>query len=143
MTPSRDRLLPQTDQDDGIGLIEIIVCMFLMGVIALSFIPLFVQGLKMSAHNATVATATQIVSEQLEIARATAATCQAFGSTGYGIAPPTVSDRRGTTYQATRVVGACPGTYPGIALVTVRVSAVGSADILAESSTYIRMLAAS
>jgi len=130
--------------DDGMGLIEIVVCIFLIGILAISFLPLFAQGMQLAARNATIASATQIANEQLEIARGTATSCTAFtGPGGYGAStPPVMSDARGSNYQATRSVSACPATYPGVVQVTVSVSKVGAAGVLSSATTYVRLTAA-
>lgn len=143
-----DRTQP-AEGERGFGLIEIVVCIFLLGVIAVAFIPLFIQGLKIAAKNATVATATQIVNEQLEMARATAPYCPNFwdsASSGYAtVSPVTVGpDPRGITYTATRTVDPCAAgdSYPKIIQVTVSVKVAGStAPALANATTYVRLLA--
>lgn len=129
----------------GLGLVEIVICIFLIGLLAISFIPLFVQGMQLAARNATVASATQIANEQLEIARGTATSCAAFRNAGgYAVStPPVVLDARGASYQATRTVGTCPAAYPGIIQVSVSVVKVGVAGSLATATTYIRLTAAS
>ena len=136
---------PTKRADLGIGLIEIVVCIFLIGILAISFLPLFVQGMQLAARNATIASATQIANEQLEIARGTATSCFAFtGAGGYGAStPPAMADARGTNYQATRTVSPCPATYPGVVQVTVSVAKVGVTGVLSSATTYVRLTAAS
>ena len=131
--------------DRGLGLVEIVICIFLIGLLAISFIPLFVQGVQLAARNASIASATQIANEQLEIAHGTATSCAAFVSAGgYGMStPPVTVDARGTNYQAARSVGTCPATYPGIIQVSVSVVKVGVPGSLATATTYIRLTAAS
>jgi len=141
--PSRSHVAVRADQ--GIGLVEIVICIFLIGLLAIAFIPLFVQGMQLAARNATIASATQIANEQLEIARGTATSCAAFvGAGGYGAStPPVAIDARGNSYQATRTVGSCPAIYPGIVQVSVSVVKVGAAGSLATATTYVRLTAAS
>ena len=128
----------------GLGLVEMVICIFLIGLLTISFLPLFMQAMQTAARNATTASATQIANEQLEIARITATSCAAFtGTGGYGtVTPPVVVDARGTKYQATRSVGICPSVYPGVLQVSVSVVKVGVTGTLAASTTYIRLLAA-
>lgn len=141
----RDDAAVRPSSDDGLGLIEIVVCIFLIGILAISFLPLFAQGMQLAVRNATIASATQIANEQLEIARGTATSCAAFtGTGGYGPStPPVMTDARGTNYQATRTVSTCPATYPGIVQVTVSVAKVGVAGALSSATTYVRLTAAS
>ena len=56
-------------EQSGFGIIEIVISMFLLGLLATAFLPLLVQGLKQSAANATLATATQLANDQIELAR--------------------------------------------------------------------------
>ena len=134
----------QDGSDSGMGLIEIVICIFLVGLLAIAFIPTFIQGMQLASRNATIASATQIANEQLEIARATATSCVAFrGPGGYGVStPPVMQDGRGTSFQATRTVSACPSTYPGVVQVSVSVSAIGAATVLSSATTYVRLTAA-
>ena len=56
--------------EQGFGIIEVVVSMFLLSVMAMSYIPLLLNSVKDTATNTTIATATQIVNEQIEGARA-------------------------------------------------------------------------
>ena len=118
----------------GFGLIEIVVSMFLLGVVAIAFLPLLVQSLQVSTVNATIATATQLVSEQLEKARAHGTVCSAIPTSGNAISR-VYSD---LTVQRER--GACPvapAGYPGVVSFRVAVVQSGSTTPLAEASTLL------
>jgi Tfp pilus assembly protein PilV len=56
--------------EQGFGMIEIVVSFFLLSILSLSFIPVLINSWKTSGTNTTMATATQIVNQQLEGARA-------------------------------------------------------------------------
>lgn len=63
-------IAPEGDADErGFGVIEIVVSMFLLLIIAAAFLPLMIQGYKLSVLNATVATATQLANQQVERVR--------------------------------------------------------------------------
>lgn len=61
--------------DSGFGLVEILVSMVLLGVVAVSFLPVLIDSLTVSARNVTTATATQLVNDQLDDAVATVSSC--------------------------------------------------------------------
>lgn len=112
--------------DSGFGLIEIVISMFLLGLLAIAFLPLLVTSMKTTVVNSSIATATQLVNQQMDQARAVGATCAlitAFGSTALTAGPP---DERGVSYQPLRDVGPCPPSYPGTVTVKVSVSVVGA-----------------
>ncbi len=102
--------------DEGFGLIEIVVSMFMLALLAIAFAPLLIQSLQVSAENSTVATATQLVNDRMRIAQANGPTCSAVASL---VGTSTVTDSRNVTITVTTTVGACP---TGVG--TVRVSAV-------------------
>ena len=60
----------RSDNDGGFGIAEVLVAMFLLGLIAVAVIPILVQGLRASLSNAAVASATQLANQQLEQVRA-------------------------------------------------------------------------
>ncbi len=124
------------EADDGVGLVEIIVAMFILAVLAITFLPILIQGLKQSTINATRATATQIVQDQMEYARAQDPNCSTVAI--LGTTPvANVVDSQGVTLVTTRTVGACPATYPGTVSVTVSVKQLGSAKSLTSATTLV------
>ena len=92
------------DDEDGFGLIEIVVSMLILALLAVAFLPLLVQGLKASSSNATLATATQLVNQKMESASAVS-TCS--GATALG-GVSSLTDPRGVTIQVTTTVASCP-----------------------------------
>lgn len=60
----------EKDVDErGFGVVEIVISMFLLLIIATAFLPVMIQGHKLSVLNATVATATQLANQQVERVR--------------------------------------------------------------------------
>lgn len=102
VTSTTEHSLDKLDTEDGFGMIEIIVSMFMLALLAIAFLPVLIQGLKASDANARLATATQLVNQGIEQARnAQFADCvqlQAFASTG------TASDGRGGSLTVTTQV---------------------------------------
>lgn len=65
--------------DEGLGLLEIVISMFLIALIAIAFIPVLVSGLRASELNSTTATATRLVAQAVDAAhRAEPANCSAL-----------------------------------------------------------------
>lgn len=122
--------------DEGLGLIEIVVSMFVLALLAVAFLPLLIQGIKQSASNATLATATQIVNEQMELSRGLPVTCSAV--TGFGAAPvPDTTDPRGVVLTTTRSVDGCPSAYPGTIRLAATVTRADTGDAIASASTLV------
>ena len=124
--------------DDGIGMLEIVVSMFLVALIAISFLPLLMNTLKSSAANTITNSATQLVASSMDKARVvTPATCSAV-TTFASTVLPTVTDARGVVLQQNRqIVGSCPTSYPGTVAVRAWVTEYGKAIVLAESTALI------
>ncbi len=118
-----------SNDDTGFGLVEIVVSMFLLALLAVAFLPLLIESLRVSVMNAKVATATQILNEQLDAIALLPRTCAAFNAFE-GAAIPSVTDSRGTVYQAARdVTGCTPASYPAAVTITLSVSVVGDPSI--------------
>lgn len=121
--------------DEGFGLVEIVVSMFLLALLAVAFLPLLIESLRVSVTNSMVATANQILSEQLDAIALVPRTCSAFDAFE-SAAIPTVTDNRGTVYQADRdVTGCTPAAYPAPVTVTLTVSVVGDPSITTRAVT--------
>lgn len=127
----------------GIGIIEIIVAMFLLALLLLSFAPVLVNTIKLSARNTSIATATQIVGQQIETARAlrsitlTDPSCtdiQAFVSAGQ-----TETDPRGVKMTTSWTSSGCPATAPWAVYLRVKVTETGASSALASANTVILM----
>jgi Tfp pilus assembly protein PilV len=125
--------------DSGFGMIEIVISMFLIGLIAIAFIPVLIQGMRISVANTSIATATQLVSQNMEQARARGTSCtdlRAFAAEA--VAP--VVDKRGISFQPARAPVACTGAaadYPKTVPFRVTVTETGSSVVLASAATLI------
>src|SRR5690606_19206762 len=73
ITTIRQRLSARTD--DGMGLIEVMVAMFLLAILALALLPLLVNGLQLAVTNTTLAAATQLANDRIRIAHAASPDC--------------------------------------------------------------------
>ena len=130
-------------KDAGFGLVEIVISMFLLALLAVAFLPLLIDSLRTTVKNSTTATATQLVSEQLDAVSLLPRTCAAL--TAFEAASvPTLIDARGTVYTSVRDAAVCPTTgYPLSVTVTVSVTADSEPDLLVQSTTTVIIESAS
>ncbi len=126
-----------SDRDDerdlGLGLIEIVISMFLIAMLAVAFAPVLIASIRSSDANTTVATATQLVNERMQIAQATGPSCPAVASLAGTI---TLTDPRGVTITVVTTVGPCPvgaGTVDVASVATRTDTGAG----LAQASTLV------
>lgn len=122
--------------DEGLGLTEVVVAMFILATLALALLPLLITGMQASVRNTTIAAATQFANDRMSIAQAMAsnsaqpcidiATLQAT--------PATMIDARGVELRAVSTVGACPAGVGTISVATA-VSRIDTGEILARAST--------
>lgn len=134
-------------EESGFGIIEVIVSFFLLAVSTVSFIPVLVNSWTDTGKNTTIATATQIVNEQIEGARAvrspasTAPSC--YDVTQFlqvTLAP--VTDPRGVTLRPQWDATTCPSIYPGVVRARVSVTRSGDVTPIASAVTLIFVLSA-
>ena len=53
----------------GFSLVEMVIAMFLLGVIAVALLPALIQGIRLSTEQSSVATATRQLNSLIEVAR--------------------------------------------------------------------------
>ena len=132
------RLHGASRDDRGFGLIEIVISMFLLGLLAAAFLPLLVQGLKQSAANATLATATQLANDQIELVRS-ATKCSELGLPTT-VTTTTIVDPRKVTLSIVRTVGSSCAPIaedPVKVPVSVTVTRTDTGDVLATAHTFV------
>jgi prepilin-type N-terminal cleavage/methylation domain-containing protein len=119
--------------DDGFGLIEVVVSMVILAVIAIAFLPVLIQGMKQSVANSTLATATQLVNEKLQLAQASGPTCTnvllVAGEEDF-------VDDHGVTIHVTTTVGTCPAAV-GTVEVAVTTTRLDTSVVLAVAETLV------
>ena len=124
------------------GVIQIVVSMFLLGVLLIFYIALTISPVKVNGMNTTIATATQIVNEQIEVARAvrspasTEPSCQDI-TTFLQVTPAPMKDPRGVTLVPQWDPASCPSTYPGVMRVRASVTRIGYSTPVASAVTLI------
>jgi prepilin-type N-terminal cleavage/methylation domain-containing protein len=119
--------------ENGFGLIEIVVSMFILAIIAMAILPVLAMGMKQSQTNAVYGAATELVNQELEDARANP-NCGASAVT----TTSTVTSPQGVLLDVSRTTGACPATGSAP---SVTVSATATRDdtgvTLATASTLV------
>jgi type II secretory pathway pseudopilin PulG len=136
------RVIHLNRSEIGFGMIEIVVSLFLLSLLTISFIPLLVNSQKAAGTNTTIATATQIVNQQLEGARSvrssasTSPSCLDVSKFSQ-VTLASVIDPRGVVLQPKWSPTLCPSSYPGVARVSITVARVGSATPIASAVTLI------
>lgn len=109
--------------------------MFLLTLLSIAFLPVLISAMQATVRNSTVATASQLLSEQLDAATLVPRSCAAFNQFA-SQAIPQVIDERGTRYQASRAVTGCtPASYPAPVTIVVRVTVIGEPDIRVQATT--------
>ncbi|WP_241980709.1 type IV pilus modification PilV family protein [Cryobacterium sandaracinum] len=120
----------------GFGLIEIVISMFLLSLLTIAFLPLLITAMKTTVLSSTIASASQLVSQQLDAIRAVAPNCAEVGAfDDASVATSGLSG--GTVFQPHRLVGPCPGTYPGVISVRAWVTKAGDVKVMAEATTLV------
>ncbi|MBG6107944.1 type II secretion system protein [Frigoribacterium sp. CG_9.8] len=116
----------------GFGLIEIVVTMFLLMIVSVALLPLLVQGLKLSAVNATLTAAGQLASGQIELLRSQSL-CSAITPTS------TTTTASGVTLLVSRAVSSsCPTSgYPTTVPVSITVTRTDTSVVVASANTLI------
>jgi type II secretory pathway pseudopilin PulG len=122
----------QSHDERGFGLIDIVVAMFLLVVVSVAVLPLLVQGLNLSSTNATLAAASQLANQQIELVRP-----QSLCSS---IVPATTTvATQGVTLRVSRTIGSsCPIIgYPITVPVSVSVTRTDTNAVVASAKTLV------
>jgi len=130
LTPT---VLRSDKNDDGLGLVEIVVSMLILAALALAFLPLLIQGVKQSARSSTLATATQLVSERMALAQSQGPVCANVAALA---TTADLTDPRGVVLRVVTTTGACTGSTTTIS-VTTSVTRLDTSAVIAEASTLV------
>lgn len=123
-----------TGDDQGFGLVEIVVSMFVLAALSLAFIPLLVQGLKLSAENTSLATANQLVNEQLALVQDAGPYCDAVQVLA---GEADTVDPRGVTIRITTVIDGCPTSAVGTVKANVTATRMDSGETVVSAATLV------
>lgn len=93
--------------EDGLGLVEVVIAMFLLALVAVSLLPALVNGLRFSAQQSSVATATRQLNGLIDQVRQSP-DCATMGSIlGTAATPRTFLDGHGNSYMTQAAIGSC------------------------------------
>ncbi len=130
--------------EDGFGLVEVLISMVIFGFIAAASIPLFITSIQVSARNSSIAHATQMVNEGIEVARAAAQTgdCTVISTRLAALADGT--DPRGIPFDVQGSMTNCnPASATNLATVTVTVTTTadgfGSPVATATTQVFVKL----
>lgn len=138
MPDRSSRVVEAPSRDSGFGIIEVVIAMFLLGLIAVAFLPLLQTSMKLASKNVTAATASQLVNEQMDTARGLAPTCAAIREFSTETIGLLIADPRGTVLEIHRHgPTTCPTSYPTSVIFRTTVTIQGSSDVLSEATTRI------
>jgi type II secretory pathway pseudopilin PulG len=126
--------------EGGFGVVEIVVAMFLIGLLAVAFLPILVQSVRVSDTNVTIAEATQVVAQQLERVGAAGSSCSAVKAITASDPAP-VATSRGSLQPHLRLnlppTDVCAEPHLRVVQLRVWASFSGSNDELAAAETLI------
>jgi len=144
MQANRSKLTSEAvpSSESGFGVIEVVISLFLLSILSVSFIPVLVNSIKNTGTNTTIATATQIVNQEIEGVRAvrspTSTTPSCYDITQFlQVTLASVTDPRGVILLPKWDATSCPSSYPGVVRARVSVSRSGQANPVAQAVTLI------
>lgn len=132
-TPNTTRRHDDASGDLGLGLIEIVISMFLLALLALAFAPVLIASVRSSDANTTVATATQLVNERMQIAQANGPSCSNVASLAGTVS---LTDPRGVTINVVTTVATCP-TEVGTVEVESIATRTDTNAVIAQATTLV------
>jgi hypothetical protein len=123
--------------EDGLGLIEVMVSMLLLAMLAVAVVPVVTLAMTVSSTNVSLATASQLVDQEMDLARSLSPTCAAVSAWTSDSNGLLVSDPRGTVLQIHRAAISCPTNFPAAVPYAVWVGIQGSTAHLSSATTLI------
>lgn len=123
----------------GLGLIEVMVSMLLLAMIAVGIVPVVTLAMRVSSDNVSLATASQLVDQEMDLARGLAPTCAALSAWAADSVGLLTTDPRGTVLQIHRAAIVCPSNFPAAVPYTVWVGIQGSTSHLSSATTLIQL----
>lgn len=139
-------MMQEQNDEAGIGLVDVLVAMMLLGILTVAILPTLTLAIRVASNNVDVASASQLVDQELDTAHAhlptTCAAVQVFAGDPIGI---NETDPHGTTLTTHREVESpfvCPSIFPATVHLTVWVGKQGSSQHLADGSVELELTAA-
>lgn len=97
--------------DEGLGIAEVLVAILLFGILAVALVPPIILSIQVTAESTTRATASQVVSERIDLARAASGSCAEFLTFLQTAVPTTYEDARGVSFDVVQTPS--PSTAAG------------------------------
>jgi type II secretory pathway pseudopilin PulG len=121
-------------------MIEIVISMFLFGLVAVAILPLLISSMQATARNSVVAVATQVAAQQLEQMRASGSSCsavKAFASTLPAVVPNGSNPLQPHLHLTLPAGDTCVSPYLRTVPLRIWVTEVGSPNPLADVASLI------
>lgn len=122
--------------DEGIGLIEIVVSMFMLALLAVAFLPFLITSTTLVGTSANVTSAAELADARMTAARSASATCA-----GLAIANSEIDAGNGRILRTSSVRGTCAAPFPSAVDFTVTVTDLSTGKALATVATKIAVKA--
>jgi len=124
---------PRTGTDDGFTMIEIVISLMLFALLAVSLLPVLIQGQQLASRQAAEATATRQISALVDSVRANPTCSQVsslIGSTSY-------TDGTGRAFTVTTTVSPSIGSCTSNMTVTLSFSAANTGATLSSATALV------
>ena len=126
--------------ESGFGVIEIVVSMFLLGLLAIATLPLLMQSMTIASNNSKIVAATQVVAQQFQQLKDSGSSCSAV-KTLVAATPAAVPGPGGNLQPHLQLnlpaSDVCQSPYLRTVAVHIWVTAVGSTTTLAEADKLV------
>lgn len=135
-----DEASRERHDDRGFGMIEIIISMGILLIVSVTVLPVFITALRLSSTNVSLTTATQMVSQSMDIARDLPSTCAAVKQWALETTGTYETDPRGVELEShLDASAACPlpGDFPSPFKISVWVTLRGSTVTIAQAETRV------
>jgi len=135
--PEAQRLV----RDRGFSMVEIVISIFLVGLLSLAVLPLILGLTQSSVANRGLLEATAFAKDELAKIEDDYPATPGAGATSCTVLsaraanPPAIHPENGM--EAVLTVGACPGTYPGS--VPVKISVLDGGDTVTSVTSRVRV----
>jgi hypothetical protein len=122
--------------EEGLGLVEIVVSMFMLALVAIAFLPFLIQSLTLTRSNATLATATQLLDDDLADLRGLSSpNCTAL-QTFRDVATTLADSARNVNLRVSRTF-TCPTTPPATVAFTIAVIDNSNSKTIVSATTLV------
>jgi prepilin-type N-terminal cleavage/methylation domain-containing protein len=133
---------PSPLRDDGFGLVEVIVAMFLLVVLAVAVLPAFISGIRASQANQTIVVANSLAAKQLATVQAQYPASSTTSSCAALPANTAPAQDTGTGLYWMRQRATCPAStpatnYPAVVSVTISICRTSADCTLAANSSQL------